>query len=155
MLLIGLAWGWRRWSRRFAGAAACSDMYLIVSSHVLAGSILLSVGILGEYVGRIWEQVRCRPELSAQVRFALGFRRGRPSAAAHQGIRGEANRAGKRLNQRNIKPEGEGAPQPLGLGVPACFGVRPNRSPAGRKSARSPSSSSCSRSAAWSSAARP
>jgi polyisoprenyl-phosphate glycosyltransferase len=35
--------------------------YLIVSSHVLAGAILLSVGILGEYLGRIWEQVRCRP----------------------------------------------------------------------------------------------
>ena len=35
--------------------------YLIVSSHVLAGAILLGIGILGEYVGRIWEQVRLRP----------------------------------------------------------------------------------------------
>jgi dolichol-phosphate mannosyltransferase len=35
--------------------------YLIVSSHVLAGAILLSVGVLGEYIGRIWEQVRSRP----------------------------------------------------------------------------------------------
>ena len=28
---------------------------------MLAGAILLAIGILGEYVGRIWEQVRSRP----------------------------------------------------------------------------------------------
>jgi dolichol-phosphate mannosyltransferase len=43
------------------GQTSLTAHYMIVSSHVLAGSILLSIGILGEYLGRIWEQVRSRP----------------------------------------------------------------------------------------------
>src|SRR6185295_17771625 len=43
------------------GETSLTAHYMIVSSHVLAGSILLSIGILGEYLGRIWEQVRSRP----------------------------------------------------------------------------------------------
>ena len=34
---------------------------MIVSSHVLAGAILLAIGILGDFLGRIWEQVRSWP----------------------------------------------------------------------------------------------
>ena len=46
---------------------------------MLAGSILLSVGILGEYVGRIWEQVRSRPN------YLLKFdSHSASAAAAHQ-----------------------------------------------------------------------
>lgn len=62
-LAIGLIWALVALVRGMLGSGAGSglDEYLIVSSHVLAGSMLISVGILGEYVGRIWEQVRCRP----------------------------------------------------------------------------------------------
>lgn len=35
--------------------------YAIVSTHVLGGSILCSLGLLGEYIGRIFEQVKERP----------------------------------------------------------------------------------------------
>lgn len=62
-LLIGLAWALTALVQMILGIGATSltAHYLIVSSHVLAGSILLAIGILGEYVGRIWEQVRSRP----------------------------------------------------------------------------------------------
>lgn len=62
-LLLGLAWGVAALVQMLAGigTANWTAHYLIVSSHILAGAILLSVGILGEYVGRIWEQVRSRP----------------------------------------------------------------------------------------------
>jgi dolichol-phosphate mannosyltransferase len=60
-LLIGLAWAVVALVQMILGDTNLMSHYLIVSSHVLAGSILLSVGILGEYVGRIWEQVRSRP----------------------------------------------------------------------------------------------
>ncbi len=36
-------------------------MYLIISTHLLAGCILCALGVLGEYVGRIFEQVKGRP----------------------------------------------------------------------------------------------
>src|SRR5258708_2130522 len=62
-LLIGLAWAIVTLLQFVfqSNATSLVMQYLIVSSHVLAGAILLSVGILGEYVGRIWEQVRSRP----------------------------------------------------------------------------------------------
>ena len=43
------------------GETSLVQHYLIVSSHVLGGAILMAIGVLGEYVGRIWEQVRNRP----------------------------------------------------------------------------------------------
>lgn len=43
------------------GETGWTQHYLIVSSHLLGGAILLAIGILGEYLGRIWEQVRGRP----------------------------------------------------------------------------------------------
>jgi len=62
-LLVGLAWALVAIVQGImgVGSTGATEHYLIVSSHVLAGVILLAVGILGEYVGRIWEQVRCRP----------------------------------------------------------------------------------------------
>jgi dolichol-phosphate mannosyltransferase len=62
-LLIGLAWGMAALVQMMLGVRDTSGtaLYLIVSSHVLAGAILLAIGVLGEYVGRIWEQVRSRP----------------------------------------------------------------------------------------------
>jgi ABC-type thiamin/hydroxymethylpyrimidine transport system permease subunit len=35
--------------------------YLLVSTHLLSGALLCAVGILGEYIGRIFEQVKDRP----------------------------------------------------------------------------------------------
>ena len=62
-LLVGLAWGLAGLAQLLfqLGDTSLTAHYLIVSSHVLAGSILLAIGILGEYVGRIWEEVRTRP----------------------------------------------------------------------------------------------
>jgi polyisoprenyl-phosphate glycosyltransferase len=62
-LLIGLVWGLAALLQLIFGIgnASGTTLYLIVSSHVLAGAILLAIGVMGEYVGRIWEQVRGRP----------------------------------------------------------------------------------------------
>jgi dolichol-phosphate mannosyltransferase len=62
-LLIGLIWAATILVQSIFGEGGGSIVshYLIVSSHILAGAILLAIGILGEYVGRIWEQVRSRP----------------------------------------------------------------------------------------------
>jgi ABC-type thiamin/hydroxymethylpyrimidine transport system permease subunit len=35
--------------------------YLIIVTHLIGGAILCCLGILGEYVGRIFEQVKERP----------------------------------------------------------------------------------------------
>jgi len=62
-LAIGLLWAFAGLVQMLLGIGETSVTahYMMVSSHVLAGSILLSIGILGEYLGRIWEQVRSRP----------------------------------------------------------------------------------------------
>jgi dolichol-phosphate mannosyltransferase len=62
-LVIGLLWAIAGLVQLLFGIGeqSVTAHYLIVSSHVLAGAILLAVGVLGEYVGRIWEQVRSRP----------------------------------------------------------------------------------------------
>jgi glycosyltransferase involved in cell wall biosynthesis len=62
-LIVGLLWGLAglvQWLGNI-GETNVLAHYLIVSSHVIGGAILLSIGILGEYLGRIWEQVRSRP----------------------------------------------------------------------------------------------
>lgn len=62
-LLVGLVWSLAALVQtvfRF-GETSLVQHYLIVSSHLLGGALLVSIGILGEYVGRIWEQVRNRP----------------------------------------------------------------------------------------------
>jgi dolichol-phosphate mannosyltransferase len=62
-LAIGLIWALAALVQFVSGTDPSNliAQYLIVSSHLLAGATLVSVGILGEYVGRIWEQVRSRP----------------------------------------------------------------------------------------------
>jgi glycosyltransferase involved in cell wall biosynthesis len=62
-LLVGLTWALVALAQMVfqVDTTNLTGQYLIVSSHVLAGAILLAIGILGEYVGRIWEQVRSRP----------------------------------------------------------------------------------------------
>jgi polyisoprenyl-phosphate glycosyltransferase len=62
-LLIGLAFAVTALFQLIfqVGETSLTAHYLIVSSHLLAGAILLAIGILGEYLGRIWEQVRSRP----------------------------------------------------------------------------------------------
>ena len=57
-LVIGLLSG--------SAAAGGSDAnlawsYLVITTHFLGGAILCCLGILGEYVGRIFEQVKDRP----------------------------------------------------------------------------------------------
>lgn len=54
--VIGL--GQSLWTGRLAFGLGTS---LLIASHLLAGCILLSLGVLGEYVGRIYEQVKQRP----------------------------------------------------------------------------------------------
>lgn len=62
-LCVGLAWALAALVQLIfqVGETKWTANYMIVSSHVLAGAILLAIGILGEYLGRIWEQVRSRP----------------------------------------------------------------------------------------------
>lgn len=60
-LLVGLAWAVIALVQVANGDPSLMSHYLIVSSHVLAGAVLLAIGILGEYIGRIWEQVQSRP----------------------------------------------------------------------------------------------
>jgi dolichol-phosphate mannosyltransferase len=62
-LVLGLLWSIAALLQLVSGVGQTSWTlhYLIVSSHVLAGAILIAIGILGEYLGRIWEQVRGRP----------------------------------------------------------------------------------------------
>jgi polyisoprenyl-phosphate glycosyltransferase len=50
---VGHAW--------FGASASSPDFLLLSSLYFLGGSILWAVGILGEYVGRIYEQVKERP----------------------------------------------------------------------------------------------
>ena len=52
-LIVQLALGW-------AGTPLAWS-YLIIATHFLGGAILCCLGILGEYVGRIFEQVKDRP----------------------------------------------------------------------------------------------
>ncbi|HZZ77012.1 MAG TPA: glycosyltransferase family 2 protein [Gemmataceae bacterium] len=75
-LVVGLAWALVALVQGIFGAGSmnAATQYMIVSSHVLAGAILISIGILGEYLGRVWEQVRGRPS------YLLKF-------DSHQGLR--------------------------------------------------------------------
>lgn len=62
-ILVGL--GHALWfvGDRLAGSSTVTLgwTYLLVSLHFIGGAILCSLGILGEYVGRIFEQVKQRP----------------------------------------------------------------------------------------------
>jgi dolichol-phosphate mannosyltransferase len=63
---------------------ASATVWTLASIHLVGGSILCSLGLLGEYVGRIFEQVKGRPiyliqETDETMRAALGERQRRPA----------------------------------------------------------------------------
>lgn len=62
-LLIGFLWLLAGLGQLVFGQTVPSwtEYYLIVSTHVIGGGILLAIGIVGEYLGRMWAQVRGRP----------------------------------------------------------------------------------------------
>ncbi len=60
---LGLVWtllalGQCLWSGEWTVSIGSA---LLVATHLLGGCVLLSLGVLGEYVGRIYEQVKQRP----------------------------------------------------------------------------------------------
>lgn len=84
-ILVGLAhalWLMISLARGEAGLAAGS-LYLLVWTQLLSGAVLVAVGVLGEYVGRIFEEVKDRPlylvkEMTAHASAAL------PAAHEHR-----------------------------------------------------------------------
>lgn len=79
VILVGLVHSgwlcWRGWSGNEPSAGVL--VYLLLFSHLLTGTVLCALGVLGEYVGRIYEQVKGRPlyvlkEHAAPASAALG-----------------------------------------------------------------------------------
>ena len=62
-VLAGVVWGIAATVQMLLGAGETgwATHYLIVSTHLLAGAILIALGVLGEYLGRMWDDVRRRP----------------------------------------------------------------------------------------------
>ena len=62
-MLLGLGYSvWLVFTIVFgAGVASPAWSYLIIATHFLGGAVLVCLGILGEYVSRIFEQVKARP----------------------------------------------------------------------------------------------
>jgi dolichol-phosphate mannosyltransferase len=76
--VVGMLGGFSAW-RLKPGAIA-----VLTSLHLIGGAILISLGLIGEYVGRVYEQVKGRPlyllkESSAEAAAGAG---GRPAAPA-------------------------------------------------------------------------
>jgi dolichol-phosphate mannosyltransferase len=62
IILLGLGQGtWAILQALFSSATALGLHLALTSLYLLGGCILCSVGIVGEYVGRIYEQVKGRP----------------------------------------------------------------------------------------------
>lgn len=65
LLSMGLGLAYSLWFffqlLRGSESLGFSAGYLIIATHLLGGAILCSLGILGEYIGRIFEQVKDRP----------------------------------------------------------------------------------------------
>ena len=60
LLLGGLIWGYALFGRLFGQQDTVRNL-LLGSCHVFLGAVLCALGIVGEYVGRIYDQVRARP----------------------------------------------------------------------------------------------
>jgi polyisoprenyl-phosphate glycosyltransferase len=61
LVLLGLALGTVVLAQALFGAGVGASQAVLVSMYLIGGCILCSLGIVGEYVGRIYEQVKARP----------------------------------------------------------------------------------------------
>jgi dolichol-phosphate mannosyltransferase len=63
VFLIGLGWGTFALGRALFGSNSSANGWtvVLVALHLIGGCILFSLGLIGEYVGRIYEQVKGRP----------------------------------------------------------------------------------------------
>ncbi len=60
-VLVGLGYGATVMLRALFGGTISGNQAVLISLYGIGGSILCSLGIVGEYVGRIYEQVKARP----------------------------------------------------------------------------------------------
>jgi glycosyltransferase involved in cell wall biosynthesis len=63
VFLLGLGWGGYALARALfaSGPVDGGWMVVLVALHLIGGCILCSLGLVGEYVGRVYEQVKGRP----------------------------------------------------------------------------------------------
>ena len=121
--LGGIAFGLFLFLRRLIVGAEVEGVFtLFAILFTLLGVAMAGLGIVGEYVGRIYEQVRGRPRFSVRRAYGLGAspaeparpgpRRRRLQAPAHPppGRAGDAHRRLCLLGHRARLPEG--APRP-------------------------------------------
>ena len=59
---------------------------ILLAVLFLAGAQLLSIGILGEYVGRIYREVKRRPLFVVRERYGLAYKRGDVSSVEEQRV---------------------------------------------------------------------
>lgn len=63
VLAAGAVWGLVFLAQALRGTLEASllTVYLVLANHLIGGGLLLALGVLGEYVGRIYEQSKARP----------------------------------------------------------------------------------------------
>lgn len=92
-VLVGLCLGLWALVQKLAGAkVALGWTSLIVITVFLGGVQLVSLGVMGEYIGRIFEEVKKRPDYV--IGRAAGYLDGRPQAAASGSRRTEGKADG-------------------------------------------------------------
>jgi dolichol-phosphate mannosyltransferase len=91
LVVLGFGFGALVLGRSLLGSDISGTQVVLIALFLVGGAILCSLGIVGEYVGRIYEQVKSRPlyllketspELSALPLGLEGTRRGKDDAAA-------------------------------------------------------------------------
>jgi hypothetical protein len=60
-VVLGLGYGAVALVQALSGTAGGGSQALLVGLYLIGGCILCSLGVVGEYVGRIYEQVKARP----------------------------------------------------------------------------------------------